>query len=74
MVINLFYYKKLNLIGEGNSSSQVFRVKNEITDSIRAMKLIKKEGISEDDEKEIINEINILRKIDHPNILKLFEF
>ena len=67
-------YKKLNLIGEGNSSSQVYRVRNEITDAIRAMKIIKKSEKATDDEKEIINEINILRIIDHPNILKLFEF
>ena len=67
-------YKKLNLIGEGNSSSQVYRVRNEITDSIRAMKIIKKTETGTDDEKELKNEIDILRKIDHPNILKLFEF
>ena len=67
-------YKKLNLIGKGNSSSQVYRVRNEITDAIRAMKIIKKSETATDDEIEIINEINILRKIDHPNILKLFEF
>ena len=66
-------YKKYNLIAEGDSS-QVYRVRNEITDEIRAMKIIKKAEIENDDEKEIINEINILRMIDHPNILKLFEF
>ena len=66
-------YKKLNLLGEGNLS-QVYRVRNEITDAIHAMKIIKKAEIEKDDEKEIMNEINILRKIDHPNILKIFEF
>ena len=68
-------YKKLNLIGEGNSS-QIYRVRNEITDSIKAMKLIKKSEIETgtEEEKEIINEINILQKMDHPNILKIFEF
>ena len=66
-------YKKLNLIGEGNLS-QIYRVRNEITDEIKAMKIIKKSELEEDNEKEIINEINVLRKMDHPNILKIFEF
>jgi calcium-dependent protein kinase len=66
-------YKKLNLLGEGDLS-QVYRVRSEITDSIRAMKIIKKSEIKSEDEKEIINEINILTKIDHPNVLKIFEF
>ena len=66
-------YKKLNLIGEGNLS-QIYRVRNEITDAIKAMKIIKKSELEEDNEKEIINEINVLRKMDHPNILKIFEF
>ena len=66
-------YKKLNLIGEG-SSSQIYRVRNEITDSIQAMKVISKTDCLMKDKKEILTEISILKKIDHPNILKLFEF
>ena len=53
----------------------VYLVQNRITESIRAMKVIKKSSTtSEEDEKEIINEINILKIMDHPNILKIFEF
>ena len=66
-------YKKLNLIGEGNST-QIYRVRNEITDSIQAMKVINKSECLLKDKKEILTEISILTKIDHPNILKLFEF
>ena len=66
-------YKKLNLIGEGDSA-QIFRVRNQITDSIEAMKVIKKAELEIENEREIINEISILRKMDHPNILKLFDF
>ena len=67
-------YKKLNFLGEGSFAS-VYRVQNRITDSIRAMKIINKSAnISEADDKEIFNEINILRTLDHPNILKIFEF
>ena len=67
-------YKKLKLIGEGSFSS-VYEVQNRITDIMRAMKIIKKNPKnSEQDEKDIINEINILKKMDHPNIVKIFEF
>ena len=66
-------YKKLNLIGEGNLA-QIFRVRNQITDSIEAMKVIKKAELEIENEREIINEISILRKMDHPNILKIFDF
>ena len=39
------------------------------------MKIINKStNITDDDDKEIFNEINILRTLDHPNILKIFEF
>ena len=67
-------YKKLSFLGEGSFAS-VYRVQNRITDSIRAMKIIKKAAnISVEDDNEIFNEINILRTLDHPNILKIFEF
>jgi len=67
-------YKKLNFLGEG-SFAAVYRVQNRITDSVRAMKIINKSSsCSEEDDKEILNEINILRTLDHPNILKIFEF
>ena len=39
------------------------------------MKIINKNpSCSIEDDKEIFNEINILRTMDHPNILKIFEF
>ena len=67
-------YKKLNFLGEG-SFAAVYRVQNRITDAVRAMKVINKTATcSEEDDKEILNEINILRTMDHPNILKIFEF
>ena len=67
-------YKKKQFLGEGSFAS-VYLVQNRITESIRAMKVINKtSNTSEEDEKEIINEINILQIMDHPNILKIFEF
>ena len=67
-------YKKLNFLGEGSFAS-VYRVQNRYTDAICAMKIINKSfNCSAEDEKEILNEINILRTMDHPGVLKIFEF
>ena len=67
-------YKKLNFLGEGSFAS-VYRVQNKYTNVICAMKIINKSyNCSPEDEKDILNEINILRLMDHPSILKIFEF
>ena len=76
-------YKKLNCIGESEGSA-VYRVQNNYTEEIRAMKIIKKspanaksETMSENEKKEeneISDEIKVLRSLDHPNIIKIFEF
>ena len=69
-----YEYKRLNFLGEGSYGS-VYRVQNKFTDTICAMKVFNKAAnISEQDEKDILNEINILRTMDHPAILKIFEF
>ena len=67
-------YKRVKFLGEG-SYAAVYCVENKITGSKRAMKIINKnENCSTEDDQEIMNEINILRTLDHPNILKIFEF
>ena len=67
-------YKKLNFLGEG-SFAAVYKVQNKFTDAICAMKVINKAySCTVEDEKEILNEINILKTMDHPGILKIFEF
>jgi calcium-dependent protein kinase len=40
---------------------------------VRAVKIIKKESITSEEHETFKNEMNILRKLDHPNILKVFE-
>ena len=67
-------YIQMNFLGEGSFAS-VYKVKNRYTGEPRAMKVIKKsQNCSDSTDQEIINEINILKKMDHPNILKIFEF
>ena len=69
-------YTIIKELGSG-SFATVHLVKHKTSGAIRAMKAIKKgPGFDddEDNEEEIINEINILMKMDHPNIVKIFEF
>jgi calcium-dependent protein kinase len=67
-------YNKISLLGEG-SFGQVWKVKHNQTGNIRAMKIIKKsKNEKKETEQEIINEIDILKKMDHPHIVKIFEF
>jgi len=66
-------YTKIKLLGKG-TFGEVFLVKHNVTGIIRAMKVIDKNNEEEYSDEEILNEINILKKIDHPNIMKIFEF
>ena len=71
---NTFYdYHKIKLLGQG-SFGTVYLVKNKKLNNNFAMKIIEKSSDDEEKEDEIKNEINILRKLDHPNILKINDF
>ena len=71
---NPFYdYHKIKLLGQG-SFGTVYLVKNKKLNNNFAMKIIEKSSNDEEKEDEIKNEINILRKLDHPNILKINDF
>ena len=65
-------YDILNTIGQGGYGS-VKKVVHKITGEVRAMKMIKKESCDESYLKSLTNEINILRQLDHPHIMKLYE-
>ena len=65
-------YNIMAVIGNG-AYGEVKKVVHKLTQQERAMKTIKKEGCSEGYLKSLGNEINILRKLDHPHLLKLYE-
>lgn len=68
------YYDIKKKLGEG-SYGVVWKVEHKQTGLTRAMKkIIKNPRCKSDSEREILNEINILKKMDHPNIVKIFEF
>ena len=65
-------YKKAKVLGQG-SFGIVYLVKHKQLNTYFAMKVIKKTNRKEKEE-VLMNEINILRKIDHPNIVKINDF
>ena len=66
-------YKVLNKLGDG-SYGTVYSAINILTGSKIAMKKIEKIKENEIDDLQIKNEIDILKKLDHPNIVKIYEF
>ena len=66
-------YKPKKMLGSG-SFGCVYEAKNTIFGNTVAMKVIKKDKENELDEQEIRNEIDILKKLSHPIIVKIYEF
>jgi len=69
------FYTVQSTMGEG-AFGKVYKVIHKTTGSLRAMKVINKikAQINDDSDDDLINEINILKVIDHPNIMKIYEF
>ena len=67
-------YELLEVIGKGGYG-EVRKVKHKQLDIIRALKTITKKRYSTPQEiKMIKNEINLMKVVDHPNIVRIFEF
>ena len=70
----LDHYDIIKRVGKGTFGT-VYKVMHKTSGIIRAMKVIPKNnlkcGFTDED---IIQEINILKKLEHPHIIKLFEF
>ena len=66
-------YLREKALGQG-SFGTVYLVKHLQLQRYFAMKVIKKKTKSPTEEESLMNEINILRKLDHPNILKITDF
>lgn len=67
-------YEVLEVIGKGGYG-EVKKVKHKELDVVRALKVIKKSRYKSPQELKMIkNEINIMKVVDHPNIVKLYEF
>ena len=70
----LDYYDVIKKLGKGTFGT-VYKVMNKKTGIIRAMKVIPRNNLKCGFTEEDINqEIDILKKLEHPHIIKLFEF
>ena len=65
-------YHLLDQIGEG-SFGRVYKARRKFTGRIVAIKMINKLGQSKDDLNSFRREIDILKKVDHPNIMRHIE-
>ena len=66
-------YIKKKLLGSG-AFGEVWLAHHKDLDRDFAMKIIKKRKSKSNEEREILNEIEILKKLDHPKILKIIDF
>lgn len=67
------FYKVGKVLGEG-AFGQVRVAQNRDSGAKRAVKMLNKATMDEDEKRMLFNEINILKDIDHPNIVKMYEY
>ena len=65
-------YNLIKNLGKG-AFGRVDLVEHKITGMVRAMKIIKKDNVLKNDS-IVFNELEILKKIDHQNVVKIYEF
>jgi len=72
--IHSFHRYILNLILIIGAYGEVRKCLNKNSKALRAVKIINKVNLADHEREKLLNEIDILKQLDHPNILKLFEF
>ncbi|KAL4466461.1 hypothetical protein ABPG73_019079 [Tetrahymena malaccensis] len=60
-------------LGKG-AYGEVRKAIHKASGQLRAIKIIKIDEVSKEDKQNLENEIDILRNLDHPNIIKIYEF
>ncbi|CAD8119762.1 unnamed protein product [Paramecium sonneborni] len=60
------------VLGQG-AFGKVWKVTHKTTGLIRAMKQIRKQELIKEDEQKMFSEMNLLKNLDHPNVVKLYE-
>ena len=66
-------YELCNYIGKGGFG-RVYKVHHKLSNQYRAMKIIQCKSTKDHHSYTINKEINILKNLDHPNIIKVYEF
>ncbi|CAH0720700.1 unnamed protein product, partial [Brenthis ino] len=65
-------YIVISFVGEG-SFGRVFKAKHKDTDAVVALKVIRKKGRSSKDLKNLRQECDIQRQLNHPNIIRMID-
>ncbi|KAF0768655.1 serine/threonine-protein kinase SIK3-like isoform X3 [Aphis craccivora] len=71
-LVRVGYYELEKTIGKGNFAV-VKLAKHVVTNSKVAIKIIDKTQLNEDNLKKIFREIQIMSKLNHPHIVRLFQ-
>ena len=67
------YYRIGKMLGSGAFGEVRVCVHRE-SNNQRAVKVLRKSHMDEDEKRMFFNEINVLKDLDHPDILKMYEF
>ena len=68
------HYRVMQKIGSG-TFGKVYKVLHTVTNQYRAMKVVKIDTINyQDDDKTFLKEIEMLSQLDHPSIIKIYEY
>ena len=65
-------YEIGSFVGQG-AFGEVYRVKHKFFDEFQVMKVFKNEYVEKTDLNDVINEGQILTRLSHPNVVKVFE-
>lgn len=65
-------YTIVSALGKG-SFGCVYKAMHKLSNTFRSVKVLKKENLSQELHTKLLQEVEILKSLDHPNILKIFE-
>lgn len=65
-------YLFIEKVGKGHYA-QVWKAKHEDSDHVVAVKIMKRTGISENQLKNVKNEITVLEKVNHFNVIRMLD-
>lgn len=66
-------YEFIKEIGSG-AFSKVYKARHKLSKALRCVKKLSKKDLTEEEKEKLIEEVSILKTLDHPNILKVLEF
>ena len=67
------HYELGHLLGEG-AFGEVYICYSKLNNAERAVKVIHKDRMLPSEYDEVVNEFQLLRKMDHPNVIRMYEF